>query len=74
VILLKWPQLDEFLSDFNSDFGNRFKMHEWTEEDMQRALQMVADGHSLRKAAAANGIGKSTLQGRINGATMRQEA
>jgi hypothetical protein len=35
---------------------------------------MVADGYSLRKAAAANGIGKLTLQGRINGVITQQEA
>jgi lambda repressor-like predicted transcriptional regulator len=43
-------------------------MHEWTEKDMERALQMVIDGVSLRKAAAENGISKITLLGCINGA------
>jgi lambda repressor-like predicted transcriptional regulator len=45
-------------------------MYEWTEKDMERALQMVADGVSLRKAAAENGISKTTLLSRINGAAM----
>lgn len=49
-------------------------MHEWTEKDMERALQMVADGVSLRKAAAENGISKITVLGRVNGAATPREA
>jgi hypothetical protein len=49
-------------------------MHEWTEKDMERALQMVADGVSLRKAVAENGISKTTLLSRVNGAATPREA
>jgi hypothetical protein len=49
-------------------------MHEWTEKDMERALQMVADGISVRRAALVNGISRSTLQGRLDGSTSRRIA
>jgi hypothetical protein len=36
-------------------------MREWTENDMRLAIQMVADGSTIRKAAAAFGIARTTL-------------
>ncbi|KAF6525908.1 hypothetical protein HZS61_011703 [Fusarium oxysporum f. sp. conglutinans] len=49
-------------------------MPSFTEKDMSAALQMVADGVSVNKAAEAYGINRSTLQGRIKGSTTPREA
>ncbi|SCO90429.1 related to transposase [Fusarium oxysporum] len=49
-------------------------MPSFTEKDMSAALQMVAEGMSVNKAAEANGINRSTLQGRIKGSTTPREA
>ena len=49
-------------------------MTKFTEEDMSAALQMVSEGVSINKAAAAYGINRSTLQDRIKGATTPRQA
>ncbi|KAF4339211.1 hypothetical protein FBEOM_6870 [Fusarium beomiforme] len=49
-------------------------MTKFTERDMSAALQMVADGISINKAAQACGINRSTLQDRIKGATTPKQA
>ncbi|KAG6990454.1 hypothetical protein FocnCong_v013793 [Fusarium oxysporum f. sp. conglutinans] len=49
-------------------------MPSFTEKDISAALQMVADGVSVNKAAEAYGINRSTLQGRIKGSTTPREA
>ncbi|CCT63413.1 related to transposase [Fusarium fujikuroi IMI 58289] len=49
-------------------------MPSFTEKDMSAALQMVADGMSVNKAAEACGINRSTLQGRIKGSATPREA
>lgn len=49
-------------------------MPEWTEEDMQAALELHASGVSANKSAATYGINRSTFQGRLKGSTTRKEA
>jgi hypothetical protein len=49
-------------------------MPSFTEKDISAALQMVADGVSVNKAAEACGINRSTLQGRVKGSTTPREA
>ncbi|KAK7571660.1 hypothetical protein V3481_018871 [Fusarium oxysporum f. sp. vasinfectum] len=49
-------------------------MPSFTKKDMSAALQMIADGVSVNKAAEACGINRSTLQGRIKGSTTPREA
>jgi DDE superfamily endonuclease/helix-turn-helix, Psq domain/Tc5 transposase DNA-binding domain len=46
----------------------------YTEEDIQAALNAVANGMSQKKAGLEFGIPRSTLQNRINGHISRQEA
>jgi transposase len=46
----------------------------YTEEDVQRALNYMGNGHSMRKAALEFGVPRSTLQDRTNGRISRQEA
>jgi len=46
----------------------------YTEEDVQRALNAVANGMSQKKAGLEFGVPRSTLQHRINGTLSRQEA
>ncbi len=44
------------------------------EEDIQRALNAVANGMSQQKAGLEFGVPRSTLRHRINGRISRQEA
>lgn len=46
----------------------------YTEEDMQRALNAVANGMSQKKAGLEFGVPRATIQSRINGHISRQEA
>ena len=46
----------------------------YTEEDVQRALNAVANGMSQRKAGLEFGVPRATLQHRVNGHISRQEA
>ena len=46
----------------------------YTKEDIQRALNAIANGMSQKKAGLEFGIPRSTLQNRINGHISRQEA
>jgi hypothetical protein len=46
----------------------------YTEEDVQRALNAVANGMSQKKAGLEFGVPRSTLQNRMNGTLSRQEA
>ena len=46
----------------------------YTEEDVQRALNYIENGHSIRKTALEFGVPRSTLQDRTNGRISRQEA
>ena len=46
----------------------------YTEEDVQRALNAVANGMSQKKAGLEFGVPRSTIQNRINGTLSRQEA
>ena len=48
-------------------------MPEWTEQNMQDALQMHADGASANKAADAYGIPRSTFKDRLQHNTSRKE-
>ncbi|KAL9561272.1 hypothetical protein ACKAV7_014627 [Fusarium commune] len=49
-------------------------MTKFTEKDMSAALQMVAEGVSVNKAAQACSVNRSTLQDRIKGATTPRQA
>ena len=49
-------------------------MSQYTEEDLQRALNAIANGMGQRIAAREYGIPRSTIQLRINGSISRQEA
>jgi coenzyme F420-reducing hydrogenase gamma subunit len=49
-------------------------MTKFIEKDVSAALQMVSEGVSVNKAAAACGINRSTLQDRIKGATTPRQA
>ncbi|KAF4414567.1 Pogo transposable element with KRAB domain [Fusarium acutatum] len=49
-------------------------MTKFTEKDMSAALQMVSEGVSVNKAAAACGVNRSTLQDRIKGAITPRQA
>jgi len=44
------------------------------EEDIQRALNAIANGMSQKKAGLEFGVPRSTLQHRMNGHISRQEA
>jgi hypothetical protein len=46
----------------------------YTEEDVQRALNAVANGMSQQKAGLEFGVPRPTLHARINGALSKQEA
>ena len=46
----------------------------YTEEDVQNALNYMANGHSLRKTVLEFGVPRSTLYDRTNGVVSRQEA
>jgi len=46
----------------------------YTEEDMQRALNAVANSMSQKKAGLEYGVPRATIQSRINGHISRQEA
>ena len=46
----------------------------YTEEDVQRALNTVANGMSQKKAGLEFGVPRSTLQNRMNDTLSRQEA
>jgi len=46
----------------------------YTEEDIQRALNAIANGMSQKKAGLEYGVPRSTIQNRINGHISRQEA
>ena len=46
----------------------------YTEEDVQRALNAVANGMSQIKAGLEFGVPRSTIQNRMNGTLSRQEA
>jgi hypothetical protein len=47
---------------------------DYTEEDVQRALNAIANGMSQKKAGLEYRVLRSTLQHRINGHISRQEA
>ncbi len=49
-------------------------MSDYTEYDIMRALDEVANGTSLRRAALKWGVPRSTLQGRLKNPHTRQEA
>ncbi|ORY58570.1 uncharacterized protein BCR38DRAFT_74733 [Pseudomassariella vexata] len=49
-------------------------MSQYTEDDIYRALQAIATGQSLRKAAYEHGVPRSTLSRRIQGAQSRDIA
>ena len=49
-------------------------MAPYTEEDLNEALNAVAGGQSIRKAALDWGVPRTTLQDRVTGAEPRQEA
>lgn len=46
----------------------------YIEEDLQRALNAVANGMSQKKAGLEFGVLRSIIQNRINGHISRQEA
>jgi hypothetical protein len=48
-------------------------MPEWTEQNMQDALQIYTDGISINKAADAHRIPRSTFKGQIHGYNPRKE-
>ena len=45
----------------------------YTQQDLDRAIEAIAGGQSIRKAATNWGIPRSTLQDRIHGTESRQE-
>ena len=47
---------------------------QYTEDDIEQAIQSIANGDSLRKAALEWGIPRTTLQGRLHGSESREEA
>jgi hypothetical protein len=49
-------------------------MVKYLESDLQQALEAVANGQSIKKAALIWGVPRSTLQGRLQGAESRKEA
>jgi transposase-like protein len=49
-------------------------MTKFTEKDMRAAIQAVAEGSSVNKAAVAHGVTRSTLQDRIKGTTAPRQA
>jgi hypothetical protein len=49
-------------------------MNRYTEEDLNSAIQSVANGQSVKKAAIEWGIPRSTLRTRLNGALPRDQA
>lgn len=50
-------------------------MTRWSEEDMQKALEAIENGQSIRKAGKQFGIPEATLRGRVKGAvSVRQNA
>ncbi|KAM3525797.1 hypothetical protein NHJ13051_003788 [Beauveria bassiana] len=49
-------------------------MSQYTEQDLQNAIQDVISGMSTRKAAARWSIPRATIQHRINGKVPRKEA
>ena len=46
----------------------------YTEEDLQRALNVVINGKSMRKAYRDYGVPRSTIQNRIKGHVSMKEA
>lgn len=49
-------------------------MTKFSENDIAAALQAVADGMSINKAAQAHGLNRSTLQDRVKGSTTPRQA
>ena len=49
-------------------------MHAYTEADVQKALNVIANGMSQKKAGLEYGVPRSTLQNRIKGHISREEA
>ena len=49
-------------------------MKQYSEEELQQALQAILSGQTIKRAAIEHGIPRSTLQNRIKGQQPRSEA